>query len=405
VNAPEAFWRTVTPQLWPLPPDRFSHSSLAEVEECPRRWALRRGEYAGLWSGQGYPRRPAVGALSGQVAHLAIERVTNAVNDARDPTFEGVVAQLRRLGGISQVISQCVSDEILRLADNPRAAALGPSLHAELTGRIPDLRFLVQSALNRLVTAMEGETTRATAGHRGVSPRTALSYGYHPEVELAPPGLGWIGHADAIRLTETECEIVDYKTGTPSSSHEEQLRLYALLWQRDSVINPAGRSVTRLVLVYPGSTRDVAPPVGGEVESLEAEMVIRVAEASLLLRESPPPARVHPDTCRFCDLKHLCVDYWTTGSQARLAVTPEPNVRSLQGVVVEHRGSSVTIVRTELDPYLPSGTDLVVTGLDAGARTLGQRLRLIDVRVTHEPDTMMAVVTLGAHSEVFIAPS
>lgn len=48
-------WRVVTPATWPAPPAVMSVSTYAEIEECPRRWALSSAEYPELWGGRGYP--------------------------------------------------------------------------------------------------------------------------------------------------------------------------------------------------------------------------------------------------------------------------------------------------------------------------------------------------------------
>lgn len=395
------FWVAVPPIDWPPPPTRLSHSAIVEIETCPRRWALTNADYSNLWSGRGYPRRANVAALSGRVAHLALERISQAIREADAPTFAGAAIQLRALGGISQVLADCASVEISRLDENPRARDRAAVLASELDRRIPELRLVVQSALNRALT---GVAASPTPGHYGLSGRKELGFGYHSEVELTPHGMGWIGFADAIRLTQDECEIIDYKTGEQSPSHDEQVRLYALLWARDTVVNPTSRLATRLVLVYPGIVREVDAPTHSDLELLERQLRDRSAAADLDLLRSPPMANVTPDTCKFCDVKQLCQDYWTPVGQSHLDVLPEPWARSVQGVVRSHRGDSVTVIEVELDPYLAPGTEAVVTRLESSARTLGQRLRLLDVRVVDDPEAGGVVVNLGPKSEIFLVP-
>ena len=130
----------------------------------------------------------------------------------------------------------------------------------------------------------------------------------------------------------------------------------------------------------------------------------RAAAAEVELLRSPPNANVTPDGCKFCDVKQLCQDYWTPVGQSHLEVLPEPWARSIQGVVRSRRGDSVTVIAVELDPYLAAGTQAVVTRLASKARTPGQRLRLVDVRVVEDPDVGGVVVSLGPQSEVFLVP-
>lgn len=396
------FWRAVPPVTWPSPPSRLSHSAIVDIETCPRRWALAHADYSHLWGGKGYPRRPNVSALSGRVAHLALERISQAIRDAGEPTFAGAALQLRALGGISRVLAECASVEIAHLDDNPRARDRSAALESELDRRIPELRLVVQSALNQALT---GAATSSAAEPYGPPMRNALGFGYHSEVELSPDDMAWVGYADAIRLTEDACEIIDYKTGEPSPSHEDQVRLYALLWARDSVVNPTSRLATRLVLVYPGIVREVDAPTHADLELLQRQLRERAAAAEVELLRSPPRANVTTEGCKFCDVKQLCQDYWTSVGQSDLRVLPEPWARSIQGVVRGHRGDSVTVIEVEFDPYLAPGTEAVVTRLESEARAPGQRLRLMDVRIVDDPEAGGVVVNLGPKSEVFLVPS
>lgn len=396
------FWRAVAPVAWPPPPTRLSHSTIVEIETCPRRWALAHADYSHLWSGKGYPRRANVAALSGRVAHLALERISQAIREADEPTFAGAAVQLRALGGISRVLAEFASVEISRLDDNPRARDRAAALESELGRRIPELRLVVQSALNRAFTGAEA---LPTSDRYGPSVRKALGFGYHSEVELTPDGMAWVGYADAIRLTEDACEIIDYKTGEPSPLHDDQVRLYALLWARDSVVNPTSRLATRLVLVYPGTVREVGAPTASELQALEFEVRERASAAEVELRRSPPKANVTPDGCRFCDVKQLCDDYWTSSGQSHLAVLPEPWARAIQGVVTGQRGDSITLMAVEHDPYLAPGSEVLVTRLEGDARMPGRRLRLVDIRVRDDPEARVVIVSVGPQSEVFLVPS
>ena len=65
-------WRVVTPATWPAPPAEMSVSTYAEIEECPRRWALSSAEYPELWGGRGYPPKLQVAALAGIKTHTSV---------------------------------------------------------------------------------------------------------------------------------------------------------------------------------------------------------------------------------------------------------------------------------------------------------------------------------------------
>jgi hypothetical protein len=299
------------------------------------------------------------------------------------------------------VIEACIDEELRRVCANPRASASVEGLGAALAQRTGDLRLLVQRALS--LRSLPSEARQGTSRRPGDA-RVAFGYGYHPEVELAPASLGWVGYADAVRLSPDACDIVDYKTGSPSPAHADQLRVYALLWARDAAINPPGRLADRLVLVYPGGTHEVPAPSACELDALESSLRERGAAALSALRQKPPPAAVAPETCRFCDVKALCSDYWTPAGQTRLAVTPTPPYRSLQVVIAESLTRVTAVVVIEIDSALPPGTRAVLAHADGVRPVVGDRIRLVDVLVASEPDVAMPVISPGRQSEVFRVP-
>jgi len=60
-------------------------------------------------------------------------------------------------------------------------------------------------------------------------------------------------------LSESTCEIVDFKSGDSSPAHTEQLLIYSLLWAKDEQLNPIGRLADKLTLSYTTSTLSVTP--------------------------------------------------------------------------------------------------------------------------------------------------
>ncbi|MES2210081.1 MAG: PD-(D/E)XK nuclease family protein [Chloroflexota bacterium] len=388
---------------WPDPPRLLSVSSLAQLESCPRRWSLEHADYEDRGLGRGFPRRPSAAVLGGRAAHCALERIARAAGDAGAARATALVDVLRSLGGITAVIAGCVRDELARESANPRAAPRLEALDAGLRQRTDDLRLLVQQALRLQAQAPEPETQGSELG-AAPHDRGALGYGYHPEVELRPPSMDWVGYADAIRLGPDVCEIVDYKTGAPSDEHEAQLRAYALLWARDPVVNPSGRLADSLVLAYPNGAHSVRAPGPAELGEIAADLEIRGLRALGGLDRDPPEARVEAVGCRFCDVKALCSDYWLPAGQRQLAIEVPPEHRSLQGVIERDLSPSAASLAVQADPYLAPGTRAVLSHGGRLSGRAGEQLRLLDVRVAAEPDLDMPVVTFGPQSEAFLVP-
>jgi hypothetical protein len=379
----------------------MSVSTLAQIESCPRRWSLEHADYSDRGLGHGFTERLSVATLSGRAAHCALERISRATDAVAGSTTDAVVTALRTLGGITKVVDDCIHNELAAASTNPRAVSRLEGLGVGLRQRSDELRLLVQQALRlrRLPSDLVATAPEATPRVRG-----ALGYGYHPEVELRPPSLGWIGYADGIRLTPDECEIIDYKTGSPSASHEHQVRVYALLWARDPVVNPGGRLANSLVLVYPGRTLRVSPPSLAELEDIASDLEARSARAYDALRHEPPTAQVDAETCRYCDAKALCSDYWLAASQRQLAVVPKAEIRSLQGLIDGEVSASTASLVVQVDPYLSPGTRAMLVHRGRLSGRVGDCLRLLDVRVVADPDDDTPVVTFGPQSEAFAVP-
>jgi hypothetical protein len=393
------FWHVVSPILWPEPPKYFSYSGLNEIETCPRRWALSNATYGTSGTRYLYPKKPGLSALAGQVIHATLDDLVTAVGAAGCQTAEDAVDVLRSQGGISSAIEQHALSVVLSLEANPRMRPRAQELARALQRQTPEMREVVQGALGQVLFA---QPTRLVAGGGGATgTRGVLGHGLHTEVKLAPARLEWIGWADAIRLTLHECEIIDYKSGAPSSSHTEQLRIYALLWARDETLNPAGRLADRLTLVYPGSVETSPGPSELELQEIERGLRARAQVCSDDLRGSPPAARVSPNACRYCDVKQLCNAYWTDEGQRAICELPPPPERSVQVVVTNCRADRVWDLMIEADAYLPAGTAAVGTAGDGITLPIGGRVRLIDIRVS-ENEAGPPLIAIGPRSEIFV---
>lgn len=233
----------------------------------------------------------------------------------------------------------------------------------------------------------------------------AIGIGYHTEVKLAPSEMGWVGWADAIRIDERSCEILDYKTGEPKPDHADQLRIYALLWSLDTRRNPGARRATRLAALYPGTTVDFPAPSDSDLIELRSALAHRVDGATAILALHPPKANVSPDNCHFCEAKHLCTEYWRLGSQAAIGATQQDGPRSLEVVVSANRSNRAWAVRVEFDPVLARGTEAVAYATGTFDLAVGSRVRLMNVRIETDPETDGTTIGIGPSSEVFLVPT
>lgn len=403
-----------TPTAWPDPPLRWSVSALAEVEACPRRWALRRASFDG-GGGEpvaGFPDRPRPATLRGRVVHAAVEEIVKALARAGCSSALSPCAgrAMDALGGASAVVARCTEAVLDDVRTNPRAAPVVDRLARDLRLALAELRDRVvplvlraplhprsSARTNPLVPARS--TTGGRGGARSSRPRPPLGVGSHPEtwVQTERPPFG--GLIDLLTVTPDDVHVVDFKTGQPSDAHADQVRVYALTWLHDAERNPDGRHPTTLSLHY--ATGPVAVALPADFGAAHARLVKRVAAATLAVGSQPPAANVGPDTCGRCAVRAVCGAFW----DARLDSLDDRYVDVELDVVASDGPDAwrVAVVRCpsgavqgETRLALPGGPDPTV---GARLRVLGARLRASD----DGPDG--ASLAASVWTEVFDAPT
>ncbi len=441
-----AMWVVRAPGTWPHPPTLMSYTALREIETCPRRWSLRRADYPAIWAERGYPGAPALGTFEGQIVHASLEHIVLAASrpitgdDPRDASqdrgdvwaapapMSDIITTLRGLGGISAVLEGVLRSIVATWASNPRLAPRARECEAELRRRLPVLRQRVQSMLGRVDVAHAVPIDASSREDQLQSDRghaRPLGPGVYPEVPLNNRELGWYGKADLLSVAapsdtsddadaNVQCAIFDFKTGAPKDDHPLQLRIYALLWARDKALNPTARRVTRLELIYPETTVEVAAPSSDEeLDALARELATRTQAARTSIESRPPVARPAQPACEWCDVKHLCEAYWSPHAPLNPTSGRHPNLLDVEVSVLSQRSPAswlacVTAARV-LGSELAVGARVVVrarphdnhfvTILEPGAK-----VRVVAAQHLPPTDesTHLPVVALTRSSEAFV---
>jgi hypothetical protein len=382
----------------------MSVSTQAEIDECPRRWALSAADYPELWSGRGYPPKLQVAALAGSVVHLALETITKQLTLAGVPSLSDPSAPqvLKILGGYTRVVEDCVERILNRYVDNPRAGALMEHAQRTLRGQVPTLRARVQSMLSRLRLPQGTPSAPAasTLWSGGPPLRLPLVNGTYSEVEVRAKSIGWKGKVDLLVLGHDACEITDFKTGAVDEAHKFQVRAYAVMWRFDDELNPSGRFVNRLVLAYESQDVEVAPPSASEIDDLGSELLKRRQAAEAALAARPPSARPNAESCRYCGVRQLCDAYWTSATRVvsddgrfgdiELKITGPHGATSWDAVVVragDLQAKPAALLRLEKPEEFKTGT----------------RVRVLDGALARDPEdaTAPVIVTLSVLSEAY----
>lgn len=396
-------WTTDAPAAWPDAPAEMTVTTLAEIEACPRRWALSAAEYRGIWNGRGYPPRVQMSALAGTIVHLALETITRELvrvgcSSVKDPKAPQV---MRDLGGYTKVVHDCCDRVLHRLANNPRAMPLLEYASRLLRSQAPEFRVRAQVILCRV--CLPG--LPAASANSGRSKLSGPLMGAFPEIELCASRIGWKGKADLLVISDDACEITDFKTGAQDERHRFQIQVYALLWSRDEELNPRRRRVDRLVLRYGGEDVDIAAPTAAQLDDIERHIVARRNTAHLAVSQRPPEARPNAENCRYCAVRHLCDRYWVAATQReRVAHVGNQRFSDVELTVIGRHGPSSWDAVVESSPQASlTGHAVLRTKGNVEFRT-GDRLRVIDAVVAFGDDEQPLVFTLSALSETYLVP-
>ncbi|MGV8041431.1 MAG: PD-(D/E)XK nuclease family protein [Thermoanaerobaculaceae bacterium] len=381
----------------------MSLSTLVALERCPLQWALSNATYPTLWHGRGYPPKVHLPSLAGAVVHLTVRNIVLALVhegclSPMDPKASEVMA---RLGGYTSVLSRSIDQVTAHLSENPRAVSGTCDAVTALNSRLPELRLQTQRLLGSL--RFEPRPLHAPAPH-AASRRGPLSEGTHAEVDLEAPCIAWKGRADLLTLAPGGCRITEFKTGEARDEHRFQARVYALLWARDTVLNPRSVPVTGLILSYPSSEYALAAPTDTELDQTQTELVDRTRQALLALSDFPPQPRPGGDACRGCSVRHMCLAYWEKVAQSRRLL--ERQFADLEVRVSGNHGprSWEASLLTEPNEKQAETSVILRSHREAILLQSGQCLRVLDALFepsTEDPASPPSV-TICSSSEVYL---
>jgi hypothetical protein len=385
-------------------PPYWSYSALKELETCERRYVLSRASYPDLWTGRGYPAVPSAAALFGDVVHDSLEVIVRALVEAGCSTVQSreAVAVLRSLGGYSRIAERAIADRLAKLEGNPRVdadrlrrltQALGDRL-MEARGQVQE--YVSRQSLPEPSLGDEHLPDNADENSSASFGRRPAGTGLHPERVLADDDLRLMGRVDLLAVSATDAAIVDYKTGAEAPAHAEQLRLYALLWDLDRVVNPARLPVRELTAAY--RTHDVSVPAPDSVglRELEADLRHRIQVADEACQRSDLAPSPDSEYCGHCPVRALCDDYWSTLGADPAAVA-DGEWSDLDAVVGPQNGVRSWWLQ---HPVTGARRVLLRTSPSAPPVAEGTRIRVLGLRRHVDPEVDAPVALLSVNSEV-----
>jgi hypothetical protein len=404
------FWIADLPTRWPDPPREISFSTLSLIEACPRQWALRQARYPSIWDQEGYPPRINLAALSGKIVHDVVEKIIHALIGAgcgsvRDP---GSFPVLKNLGGLSALVENSINHNFRRFSANPRCDGVRDSLKRDLQSRTSEMRTNIQKVLS--LTEFSGRASAPERKSKSTKGRLPLSEGTYTEIDLRAPNIGWRGRVDLLKVLSSACDITDFKTGAPKPADQFQVLIYAFLWLNDQERNASGKGVGSLTLSYPSGLVRVPTPSMTGMDELGQDLKERGELARSAVSASPPPAKMSAENCTFCEVRHLCPEYWSQKGIETLASSQGGSTDrcDLEIAVTGRHGPKSWDGRISIGNKFQAGRQIILrTQGTESVFSKADRIRVLDGFAQSPEDVeeeSSAVVATSKFTEIYVVP-
>ena len=313
----DPFYQILTPTRAPRIPTHYSHTSLVQIEDCPRRWWLSHSGYDGL--PRGYPEPVSPAAMLGSIVHATLERFSADYARVISTGDERAIHEFRKQFPLRATVHAERQAFLQRAKTNVRTDLVALEANISVDACISLFKDLIRrnfgpAAIESLLIAADTDNGQRqpwlpSARLPQIESRAKVQVpcpALLPEVDLkidTPPLRGKIDLA----VTEPEGDtLVEYKTGEPKPEHEEQSLLYALLWW-----TVTGRLARERQLIYASQETVKLGPVTLALMEQEAKRSAeRVERARDEISSASPRVHLDSERCRVCPVRQLCSPYW-----------------------------------------------------------------------------------------------
>jgi len=370
----------------------WSASTLNEIEECPKRFALRRASFPEIWSRAGFPNRISAAQVKGIVVHEVVSMIMNSVQNSSKLAEKSVMSFLKERGGYLELLKIILDKELLSANSNPRANLMVESIKREILADLSELRGQVQYFVKESINKLPAASSRVQNEEiNEISSTTFQILPINSEYKIVDSEFPIEGYLDLLLTNKDIDHIIDYKTS--KTIHEEywdQLSLYAWLWYRSAknlrkgdcrieVISGANLSESRVIKIE-------------DLPAIQMSLLYRIKNAELSIT-GEIAAKPSADSCRFCPVKVMCNSYWNMNeNQSTEAKWSDMRIRTIGNL--GGNAWSVLILSDDTPAML------VVGDRDDGSIEIGQELRLLNAYKNEDEETGV-VIRLSQNSEIF----
>ena len=370
----------------------WSASTLNEVEECPKRFALRRANFPEIWSRAGFPNRISAAQVKGIVVHEVVSMIMNSVQISSESPEMCIMSFLKERGGYLELLKITLEKELLSASSNPRAELMVETIRREVLADLSELRGQVQYFVKESINKVPAINTRLdNLEINGKASNTFQIPPINSEYKIVDSEFPIEGYLDLLLTNEDIDHIIDYKTSkTIHGEYSDQLSLYAWLWNRSAknlrkgdcrieVISGANLSESRVIKI------DDLPTI--QINVLDR---IKSAEQSITGEIAAKPSI---DSCKFCAVKVLCSPYWNMNeNQSTEAKWSDMRIKTMGNL--GGNAWSVSILSDDTPAML------IVGDRDDGSIEIGQEFRLLNAYKNEDEETGV-VIRLSQNSEIF----
>jgi hypothetical protein len=370
----------------------WSASTLNEVEECPKRFALRRASFPEIWSRAGFPNRISTAQVKGIVVHEVVSMIMNSVQNSSELPEMSVMSFLKERGGYLELLKITLEKELQSAGSNPRAELMVESIKREILADLSELRGQVQYFVKESINKVPGLSVRVSKLE--INNRASTTFQIQPinsEYQIVDSEFPIEGYLDLLLTHEDIDHIIDYKTSkTIHDEYWDQLSLYAWLWNRSAknlrkgdcrieIISGANLSESRVIKIEDLPTIQIN--VLDRIQSAEQAITGEIA------------AKPSIDSCRFCAVKVLCNPYWNMNeNQSIEAKWSDMRIRTMENL----GGNAWRLsILSDVTPAM-----LIVGDRDDGSIAIGQEFRLLNAYKNEDEETGV-VIRLSQNSEIF----
>jgi hypothetical protein len=300
-------------------PERYSHTTLTQIENCPRRWWLLNSQFDELQGSYFEPISPA--ALLGSIVHAALEKLSIEFTRAMQAGDATSIKAVRKRFPVRQIVQKERQKLLERAKRNARAETKSLESSISVDSCISLFKELVRRGYSDSALEFAAPARTVRDGSRK-SPIKTASFtptrfsskmavpcpAVLPEVALEVDDPPIRGKIDLVVTGSDGDTLLEYKTGETRPEHEAQSRLYALLWWAVT-----GRLAKERLLLYP--SQEVIRLGALTQEDVEREALQtkeRVEAARMEIESELPRARPNDERCRSCTVRQLCDNYWNS---------------------------------------------------------------------------------------------